>query len=80
MPVITLENVPALLYEELKQSAARNKRSINNEIIYHLKHDRTRKTIEPTTLISKITELQTQLSLPALNDEILEEAKQTGRP
>jgi len=66
--------------KQLKQSAARNKRSINNEIIYRLKHDRTRKTIEPTTLISKITELQAQLSLPALNDGILEEAKQTGRP
>lgn len=36
MPTITVKSIPPGLYELLKQSAAANRRSINNEIIVHI--------------------------------------------
>ncbi len=36
MSSLTIKNIPDELYERLKQSAAANRRSINNEVIYYL--------------------------------------------
>lgn len=33
MSIITIKNIPAVLYENLKQAAVLNRRSINNEVI-----------------------------------------------
>ena len=36
MPTITIKNIPADLYEDLKKNAKRHRRSINNEVILYI--------------------------------------------
>ena len=66
-------------YDEIKKNAEINYRSINGEIIFRLRQSMKPKKINPKLLISKIEALQATIKAPALNDEILHEAKNTGR-
>ena len=39
MPTLTLKNIPADLHARLKESAAKNRRSLNSEILTRLERD-----------------------------------------
>jgi F420-0:gamma-glutamyl ligase-like protein len=39
MPTLTLKNIPAHLHAKLKQSAEKNRRSLNSEILTRLERD-----------------------------------------
>ena len=79
MPAITIKNVPSKLYDDIKVSASQNLRSINSEIIYRLRKTLAHHTIKPSQLISRIDRLNLKLTLPALNDDFLYNAKNEGR-
>ena len=80
MPAITLKNIPADLYNQIKKSAQVNYRSLNSEILFLLKQSIGHKQIDSKTLISKIEKLQARLNLPKLSDDMLSKAKNEGRP
>lgn len=79
MPAITIKNVPSELYDDIKKSASKNMRSINNEIIYRLKRTLFHRKINPNRLISKIDKINSQISLPTLNNDFILNAKKQGR-
>ena len=79
MPAITIKNVPNELYDDIKKSASKNLRSINNEIIYRLRKTLFQRKINPNRLISKIDKINSQISLPTLNDDFILDAKNQGR-
>ena len=39
MPTLTLKNIPARLHAKLKESATKNRRSLNSEILTRLERD-----------------------------------------
>ncbi|MBN1349402.1 Arc family DNA-binding protein [candidate division KSB1 bacterium] len=80
MPAITLKNIPADLYDEIKKNADINFRSINGEILFRLKKSIGHKKTNPELLISKIEAIQAKIKAPDLTDEILYEAKNMERP
>jgi len=79
MPTVTIENVPDRLYEKLKKRAEENRRSINNEVIFCLKHSLQGGRMDPEAFLAKVEALQQQTSLTPLTDEILRAAKEEGR-
>ena len=79
MPAITIKNVPNELYDDIKKSASKNLRSINNEIIFRLKKTLSHRKINPNHLISKIDKINSIVALPDLNDDFISNAKNEGR-
>jgi hypothetical protein len=79
MPAITIKNVPNELYDDIKKSASKNLRSINNEIIFRLKKTLSHRKTNPNNLISKINKINSIISLPDLNDDFISKAKNEGR-
>ena len=47
MPTLTLKNIPDDLHGRLKASAARNRRSLNSEILIRLEQDMSRPVLDP---------------------------------
>ena len=47
MPTLTLKNIPDGLHARLKASAARNRRSLNSEILVRLEQDVSRPVLDP---------------------------------
>ena len=47
MPTLTLKNIPDDLHARLKASAARNRRSLNSEILVRLEQDVRRPVLDP---------------------------------
>jgi len=79
MPAITIKNVPDELYDDIKKGASKNLRSINNEIIFRLRETLSHRKTNPNRLISKIDKINSIISLPALNDDFISNAKNQGR-
>lgn len=79
MPAITIKNVPDELYDDIKKSASKNLRSINNEIIFRLRKTLYHRKTNPNHLISKIDKINSIISLPPLNDDFISNAKNKGR-
>lgn len=79
MPAITIKNVPNELYDDIKKSASKNLRSINNEIIFRLKKTLSHRKTNANHLISKIDKINAMISLPDLNNDFISRAKNEGR-
>lgn len=81
MATMTLKNVPEPLYEQLKRSAERHRRSINSEAIVCLERALQSERIDPATLLTRARALREKLA-PRLfvTDEELRAARDEGRP
>ena len=78
---LTLKNIPDTLYEALKRSAEKNRRSLNNEAIHCLETllRPNRRSIEET--LAEIRRLRAlQEGAPPLTNEEIDDAKREGRP
>jgi plasmid stability protein len=80
VPSLTIKNIPAGLYERLKESAHEHGRSINNEAIFCLKRALRGGRIDPDAFLGRIESLRSQLAHAPLTDEMLRAAKEAGRP
>lgn len=80
MPTITLKNIPPDLYELIKQSAAANRRSINNEIITCIERAVRGRKVDPETLLDRARRLRLKTKDHPLADNDLVTWKQVGRP
>ena len=80
MATLTLKNVPEDLYERLKASARRHRRSVNSQAIVCLEHSLRGRRLDPEALLGRIQALRAGLSVEPLTDEFLDRAKNEGRP
>jgi len=79
MPSITLRNVPASLYQRLKASAQRNRRSLNQEAIVALEHYLDMRPLDADEFLTLVRERRKRLSRAHLTDDDLRNARDQGR-
>ncbi len=80
MATLTLKNVPDDLYQRLKEAAARNRRSLNQEAITRLAAADTRDQRDPEEVLRNLRDRR--VSLPPHKQATLEEVdrwKREGR-
>ena len=76
---ITVKNIPDEVYEKLKRSARRNRRSINNEIILILERSLQSKQMAPEAFLARARQIREITSTYLVDDEAFERSKDTGR-
>ena len=79
MKSITVKNIPADIYENLKNSAKMNRRSINSEIIMIIEAAVHCKKIVPEDFIVTARQLREKTAAYVITDEEFNQAKRTGR-
>jgi antitoxin FitA len=80
MATITVKNIPADLYENLKAAAVSNRRSINREIIMCIERTVLSQRISPETILARARLLREKTRRHPITDAALRKAKQAGRP
>ncbi|MCP4420590.1 MAG: Arc family DNA-binding protein [Chloroflexi bacterium] len=79
MATMTIKNIPDELYEKVKRSAAANRRSINQEVIFVIEQALAVDAVDVETTLSEIKLLREQLDIYVTEAEI-NRAKNEGRP
>ena len=74
---ITLKNIPAGLHARLRDSAARNRRSLNSEILARLEADVARPPRDPESYAGDLRAFTN--ALPKLDAKLVTRFKQAGR-
>ncbi len=80
MATLTIKNMPDEIYAALTRTAKRNRRSINNEAIVQLEESIRASNREDLVTLKEIRELRAKTAGLYLTDEILDQAKNEGRP
>ncbi len=80
MAAITVKKIPDVLYEKLKDSAVKNHRSINSEVIACIERALGSNLIDPDEYLTSVRQLREGVKAPLLTDEVLDKAKNEGRP
>jgi len=80
MATITIKNIPDDLYEQLKEAAAANRRSINSEVIHLIEQAVSARQLDPEAFIARARLLRERAADYRLTDETLREARTAGRP
>ncbi|MGD2049464.1 MAG: Arc family DNA-binding protein [Chloroflexota bacterium] len=76
---ITVKNIPADIYERLKQSAKANRRSINSEIIVIIEEAVRSKKAAPEEFLVRARQLREKTADYSITDDEFTTAKQAGR-
>jgi plasmid stability protein len=79
MATLTIKNLPDELYEKIKTSAAVNRRSINQEVIYLIEQVLAANAVGQETTLEEVRVLREQLGI-YVTDEEINQAKNEGRP
>lgn len=79
MANVTLKNIPDKTYALLKESAKRNQRSINSEIIIAIRKHVHLEKPTPEEILAKAREFRTKIKAK-LSPEDIEDAINLGRP
>jgi len=77
---ITLKKIPSGLYENLKESASRHRRSMNGEIIALLEEKFQAGRRRPEDILASARTLRGTLKGVWLTEAIMTRAKKEGRP
>jgi plasmid stability protein len=80
MATITVKNIPDDLYRRLKAAAARNRRSINGEIISRIEDSLRSRRVATDQLLARVRRLQDSYGDRAIPLEQLDAARREGRP
>jgi plasmid stability protein len=80
MATLTIKNIPTDLYERLKESAAQDHRSINNQVIVCLERALRSPRIDADAVLTGARALRQKTSHYFLTDRTLSRVKQEGRP
>jgi hypothetical protein len=76
MPTLTLKNIPAHLHASLKDSAERNRRSLNSEILTRLERDVAAPRVDRARLASELKAFTDRL--PSVDHRIGDRARRKG--
>lgn len=79
MATLTIKNVPDDLYEQLKRSAERHRRSINSEAIVCLERVLQSERLDPEVLLARARHLRTRTPNLFITDDELRSAREWGR-
>ncbi|HET6232723.1 MAG TPA: Arc family DNA-binding protein [Longimicrobiaceae bacterium] len=80
MATLTIKGFPDDLYDQLRQRAAENRRSLNSEAIVCLENAVRERRRDAWSLLARADALRNSVSAPPLTDEMIEFAKNEGRP
>lgn len=80
MATITLKNVPDDLYDQLKRSAERNRRSINREAIVCLEQALESATPDAEEVLARVRHVREKAAHLYVTEAELREARDEGRP
>jgi len=81
MAALTLRNIPDDLYQSLKEKALNHHRSLNKEVVYLLEKVLQDDPGDDATWLLQARELRSSLAeMPPLDDSMLQQAKNEGRP
>ncbi len=80
MPSITVKNIPDNVYEQLKQTATINHRSINSEIICIIEKATLSKSFLPKRHLALAKRSREKTRKFLLTDDTLQAVKEEGRP
>lgn len=79
MATLTIKNLPDELYEKIKTSAAVNRRSINQEVIFLIEQVLAANAVGQETTLDEVRVLREKLGI-YVTDEEINQAKNEGRP
>ncbi len=79
MTSLTIKNIPDNLYKKIKQQAKKNRRSINNEVIYMIERSIDQPPVDKAEFLADVRALRKQLNV-YLTDETVDRAINEGRP
>jgi antitoxin FitA len=79
MATLTIKNIPDELYEQLKQSATRHRRSVNSEVIVCLEKVLSSRPVDHPAFLASIRALRKNISTVFVTEEDLRAAKNEGR-
>ena len=79
MKNLTLKNVPDPLYRRLKQIAARNRRSLNSEVIHQLELAIGASPTDTEAMLARARAVRERAEVPYLTDDALRAARDEGR-
>jgi plasmid stability protein len=79
MATLTIKNIPDEVYEQLKQRAARHRRSVNSEVIVCLEKALGRRSVDPAAFLTGLRALRKMISRVFVTEEDLRAAKDEGR-
>lgn len=77
---LTLKNIPDAVYERLRDSAERHRRSLNSEAIVCLESALLPGRMSPAERLARARELRAMLSGKKFVARDIDTAKRTGRP
>ena len=80
MATITVKSIPDDLYEDLKQSAGVNRRSINREVIACIERVVRGQRTAPEVVLARAREVRELTRRHPITDAKLTKAKRAGRP
>ncbi len=80
MATVTVKNIPDKLYEQIKQSAKANHRSINSEIIVCIEHALMGRKVDPKKILSAARALRKKTAGYLLTEKEIAKARNIGRP
>jgi len=80
MPALTIKNIPDDLYARLKESAQVHRRSLNSEILYCVERALVPYKIDVAEHILTARKIREKTADYPLADELLNAAKNDGRP
>ena len=80
MPALTIKNIPDELYDRLKEAARVHRRSLNSEILYCVERILAPYRIDVTEHLAIASKLREKTAAYTLTDEVLDVAKNNGRP
>ena len=80
MATITIKNIPDPTYKTLKQLAAEHHRSINSQVIYLIEKATKSTKIDPDQHLSAARKFREKTKQHIVNDAMLAEMKNEGRP
>ena len=76
MPTLTLKNIPVQLHAKLKESAGKNRRSLNSEILTRLERDLSVPKVDRTNFASDLKAFTERL--PYVDHRIGDRYKRKG--
>lgn len=76
---ITVKNIPPEIHKDLKESAARHRRSLNGEIIALLEERLRPRKRSPEEMLAVSRALRERMKGVRLTQEIIDQAKKEGR-
>lgn len=79
MATLTIKNIPDDLYEQLKQSATRHRRSVNSEVIVCLEKVLRSRSVDPAIFLASVRALRKNISTVFVTEDDLRAAKDKGR-